>query len=46
MTTTWTHLAQQHGASAAVSLTMSDDEIAAMTAHQSAILLDRLRAIR
>ena len=27
MTTTWTNLAQQHGAKAAVSLTMSDEEL-------------------
>jgi SAM-dependent methyltransferase len=45
MTTTWTNLAQQHGAKAAVSLTMSDEELEAMTAHQSAILIDALRPL-
>jgi SAM-dependent methyltransferase len=45
MTTTWTNLAQQHGAKAAVSLTMSDEELEAMTAHQSALLIDALRPL-
>ena len=45
MTQTWTKLATTHGARAAVSLTMTDEELDAMTAHQSALLVDKLRPL-
>ncbi len=45
MIPTWTKLAIKYGAKAAVSTTMSDEEIADMTAHQSALLIDAMRPL-
>ena len=45
MIPTWTRLALEHGAKSAVSTTMSDEELDAMTRHQCALLMDHLRPL-